>query len=143
MRLLALIFTVLASSVVAEDYKAGDLAIVHPHSFPTIGRTGAGYMEIMNTGQEDRLISATSDMPRTELHTTVVTDGVAKMMKQEFIAIPEGETVIFKPKGLHVMFMGLPNAWAVGDSIPVTLTFEKAGQIEIDFTVEERPATTE
>ncbi|MDP5359854.1 MAG: copper chaperone PCu(A)C, partial [Paracoccaceae bacterium] len=45
------------------------------------------------------------------------------------------------PGGLHVMFMGLGgDPFEVGETFPATLVFEKAGEVEVVFYVEERTA---
>ena len=49
------------------------------------------------------------------------------MRPVDAIALPAGEAVELKPGGYHVMLLGLVKPLAVGDEIPLTLTFEKAG----------------
>lgn len=139
MRLISFLLVLIAGTASAHDYKLGDLMIKHPMAFETVGRTGAGYMEIVNMGADDALILAEAAFPRVELHDTKVDGDVAMMMKQDKIAIPAGETVVFEPRGLHVMVMGLSEPWVVGQEIPMTLTFENAGKIEVVFNIEERP----
>jgi copper(I)-binding protein len=65
-----------------------------------------------------------------------VTDGVMKMREMENgIEIPAGETVALKPGGLHIMFMGLTRSFEEGTTVPVVLTFEKAGDVAVDLSV--------
>lgn len=72
-----------------------------------------------------------------QLHKSEVdASGMAKMTEQEFIAIPANGTVVLEHGGLHVMFMGLTQSLAEGSMVPVTLVFEKAGEITVDFAVE-------
>ena len=47
----------------------------------------------------------------------------------------EGETVEFKPGSYHVMFVGLKKPFAAGDHVKATLTFEKAGKVDIEYDV--------
>ena len=85
-----------STSAVAHDFKVGDLEIDHPRSFetPPMAMTGGGFMTLTNTGDNaDRLIAVRADFPRVEVHETVVTDGVGKMLPVEGIDIPAGETV--------------------------------------------------
>ena len=56
----------------------------------------------------------------------------------EKLAIPADDVVELAPGGYHVMFMGLSDPFEVGDEVPLTLIFEKAGEIDIVFKVEER-----
>lgn len=120
----------------AGDYMAGDLHITNP-TMPMAkpgGRAAGGYMTITNNGdQMERLLDAESDFAdRTMIHkTTVDSDGVARMRHQEFVEIPPGASVEFKRGGLHVMVMDLNDA--LGETLPATLIFERAGRVAIEF----------
>ncbi|MBW4710469.1 copper chaperone PCu(A)C [Roseobacter sp. YSTF-M11] len=131
-----------ATSVLAHDFKAGDLVIDHPMAFETAktAKSGGGYLTITNTGtSDDRLIAVRADFPKVMLHTTEEKDGVARMMHVDGIDVPAGGTVALKPGGLHVMFMGLNgDPFEVGEEVPATLVFEKAGEVEVIFSIEER-----
>ena len=102
--------------------------------------TGAAFMMLMNTGDaDDRLVAASSDVAgRVELHThTEDANGVMRMGEVEGgIPVPAGETVMLKRGGLHVMFMGLTAPLVQDSEIDVTLTFEKAGDMQIKITVD-------
>lgn len=101
--------------------------------------TGAAYMAITNeTDADDRLIDARGDVAkRIELHTHVVTDGVAKMTRmKDGIPLPAGETVLLERGGLHVMFMGLNGPFEAGSVVDVTLVFENAGEIPVSIPVD-------
>jgi len=107
---------------------------------------GAAFMAVMNhTGVDDRLISVSSEIAkRTELHTHMdMGDGVMKMSHvEDGFAIAAGETHMLQRGGDHVMFMGLTQELKQGDSISLTLTFEKAGEIvvEVPVDLERKPA---
>jgi len=97
-------------------------------------KVAGAFMEIENkSSEDDRLISATAEISeRVELHTTKMKDGMMRMMQmKEGIVIPAGEEVKFQPGGYHVMFLGLKGKLEEGSMFPVTLTFEKAGDIEV------------
>ena len=55
------------------------------------------------------------------------------------VEVPTQGQLNFAPGGYHVMFMGLKEAWGVGDKIKATLIFEKSGRLDLTFTVKERP----
>ena len=103
-------------------------------------KAGAAFMMIQNLGDaDDRLVGASSDAAaRVELHTHKVDEnGVAKMVHvEEGFAIPAGETHMLKRGGDHVMFMGLTAPFEQGATVPVTLIFEKAGEVEIEIPVD-------
>ena len=98
----------------------------------------AGFMKITNTGTaDDRLVSATATITGTvQLHDMKMEGDVMKMFEiPGGIVIPAGQTVELKPKSLHVMFMDLKRAPVEGEAFKGTLTFEKAGTVEIDYEV--------
>lgn len=102
-------------------------------------KAGAAFMVIMNHGEDDRLIGAKSDVAaRVELHTHKIDDnGVAKMIEvEEGFEIPAGESHMLKRGGDHVMFMGLKQSFEQGDMIPVTLIFDKAGEMQVEIPVD-------
>ncbi|HEY5793835.1 MAG TPA: copper chaperone PCu(A)C [Bosea sp. (in: a-proteobacteria)] len=132
----------LGGTALAHDYKAGPLRIEHPWSRATPGgaKVGGGYLVIENTGATaDRLVSvsAPSIAGRSEIHEMAVTNGVMTMRPLDAgIAIAPGSKVAFKPGGYHIMFMELKQPLKQGDSIKGSLTFEKAGSVEVEFKVE-------
>jgi len=102
-----------------------------------------GFLTIENTGTEpDRLISATSDIANdTQIHEMAMEGDVMKMRQLvDGLEIPAGETVVLAPGGFHIMFMGLNQTLVEGETVVVTLTFEKAGPVEILLPVESAAA---
>jgi copper(I)-binding protein len=100
---------------------------------------GGGYFTITNKGESaDRLTSiSTPDAGRAEIHSMVMKDNVMVMRPVEGgLDIPAGSTVELKPGHFHLMFMDVKKPIHVGDMIPVTLEFEKAGKVEIRMPVE-------
>ena len=51
------------------------------------------------------------------------------------LEIKPGATVELKPGGLHLMFMDLKEPLKEGQVLKGTLTFEKAGPIEVEYNV--------
>ncbi|TCM84603.1 copper chaperone PCu(A)C [Rhodovulum steppense] len=105
-----------------------------------MSQSGAAFMVLVNTGaEEDRLVSATSDVAeRVELHTHEAdANGVMRMVEvEEGFAIPAGGSHALKRGADHVMFLGLTRPLAQGDSVTVTLTFEKAGEMVVEIPVD-------
>ncbi|SDT93053.1 copper chaperone PCu(A)C [Stappia sp. ES.058] len=125
---------------VAQDIVLGDLTLSDAWTRATPPRAvaGGGFITIVNAGKGDRLVSAAANVSdKTELHEMAVTDGVMKMREMaDGIPVPAGETLELKPGSYHVMFLGLNAPLKQGDVVPVTLTFEKAGSVEVSFSVE-------
>lgn len=131
---------VFAATVEAHETKAGNIMIEHAWAKPSpmVSKAAAGYMKIINTGSEDdRLVKATSVITgNVELHDMKMDGEIMKMIElTEGIVIPAGQTVVLKPKSLHVMFQEVENLPAEGAYFKGTLVFEKAGSIEVEFEV--------
>jgi len=124
----------------AHDYKAGDLEIVHPvaRATPPGAPVSGGYMTLRNTGGEaDRLIGGSADFAgKVEIHEMAMDGDVMKMRQLENgLEIPPGGEVVLKPGGYHVMFMQMKEQLEPETSRKATLVFEKAGEVEVDFSV--------
>jgi len=133
------------AAALAHEFKVGDLEIVHPWSRATgQSRPAVGYLKIHNTGATaDRLLGASSRIAEhVMLHANAIENGVAKMTPAEGIEIPPGAELVLAPKGdYHLMFMGLKQPLAEGDTFPVTLIFEHAGKVDITFVTAPAGAT--
>jgi len=132
----------------AHEYDAGELHIEHPWSraMPPVAPTAAAYFVIHNKGAEaDRLLSAsTPHAGKAELHEHVHADGLMKMQHVPAVDIPAGAEVRFEPMGYHVMLFNLQQQAQVGERFPLTLIFEKAGEVQVDVAVEQdAPAPAE
>ena len=55
------------------------------------------------------------------------------------IELPAGKTVRLEPGGMHVMFIGLKAPLKSGSKVPVTLKFEQAGEVQVEFDIGPRP----
>jgi hypothetical protein len=131
----------LGSAAPAHDFTHGDLQIVHPAiPLPFAGaRSAAGYLSVTNTGaMADRLTGAAAGFADAAMLHRSQTDpqGVSSMTHVAALEIPAGQTVTLAPGGHHVMFLGLTQRLAEGDLLPVTLTFERAGPVEVEFMVD-------
>ena len=105
---------------------------------PPTAQAGGGFLVITNTGTTaDRLVSARSAVAgRTEIHEMKMDGNIMRMRELEKgLEIPPGATVTLKPGGYHVMFMGLKEPLKQDTRVPVTLVFEKAGSIDVEFAV--------
>lgn len=125
----------------SHDYKAGPLVLNHPWSRATPGsaRVAAGYLKITNTGaQPDRLLGGTSPLAvRVEVHEMSTADGVMRMRPLDAgLEIKPGETVELKPGAIHLMFEQIVEPFRAKNRVPATLTFERAGPVEVLFNVE-------
>ena len=53
------------------------------------------------------------------------------------LEIPAGGSVELKPGSYHIMLIGLKQDLKAGDTIEITLTFEKAGEVKVTAEVRE------
>jgi copper(I)-binding protein len=100
-------------------------------------KVAGGYMVMRNAGAAgDRLLSASSPAAaRVELHVHVNDKGVMKMREVPAYEVPARGAFELKPGGAHLMFMELRKPFKEGDTVPVTLRFEKAGEVAAEFRV--------
>lgn len=128
-----------ASAEGCPSWQIGDLTITNAWSRATIGtnRPAVFYAEIANAGSQDDALVAIStpvaQMPM--LHETVVRDGVASMPHAMSVPVPAGGSVGLAPGGFHGMLMGLNAALAQGETFPMTMTFENAGEVAVEVGI--------
>lgn len=130
----------------AQQFKAGTITVDHPYARSTAAgqQVGGGYLKLINVGGADRLVSASASVAKTvELHEMKMDGDVMKMRPVDGIALPPGKTVELQPGGFHIMFIGLKAPLKVGDSFPLKLKFEKAGEVTVDVKVEAAGAQKE
>ena len=121
-------------------YTLGDLTLRAPFSRATLPNApvGGGFLTVTNAGPEDdRLVSATSDAAgETQVHDMKMDGDVMKMRElPDGLAIPAGQSVELTPGGIHLMLMDLRHPLKEGGTVTVTLTFEKAGSIDVPFAI--------
>jgi copper(I)-binding protein len=138
--LVALALGVATLGAVAQDYKAGAIAIDHPYARATASGQpiGGGFMKFANRGSAaDKLIAASAAVSTSvELHTMRMEGDVMRMRQVDAIELPAGGTVELRPGGLHLMFIGLKAPLKAGETFPLTLRFEKAGEVTVQVSVE-------
>ncbi|WP_316859804.1 copper chaperone PCu(A)C [uncultured Cohaesibacter sp.] len=122
----------------AAEWNIGSISVADPFARASAGRAnaGGGFMTISNSGEADRLIAAHADVGEiTELHTHIKEGDVMRMRQVEAINVPANGSVALKPGSYHVMFMKLKAPLKEGETFPLELTFEKAGNVTIDVVV--------
>lgn len=99
----------------------------------------ASFMTLVNTADVDHsVMSASSPVAATvELHTHTNNNGVMEMRQIPQIDIPAKGRAELKPGGLHIMLIGLQQEMKIGESAPVTLTFEDGSTTTVDAAIQE------
>lgn len=123
----------------AHGFRLGAIEIGHPWARSTSAgqQTGGGYLKLDNQGPADRLVSASAAVSdKVELHSMAMEGDVMRMRQVDGIDLPTGKPVELKPGGFHIMFVGLKAPLKAGDSFPLQLRFEKAGDVSVQVTIE-------
>jgi len=129
-----------APAAAAGDYDLGSIHISQPWSraTPKGAASGAGYMTLTNKGAAPDRVSCVSDdaSAQCQIHTMTMEAGVMKMRPAEDgLEIKPGESVALKPGGNHMMFLSLKHPLEQGQTVKVTLKFDRAGTIDVDYPV--------
>lgn len=128
----------------AHEYKSGELEIAHPWSqeLPPNAPTVAAYFVIHNSGKTaDRLLSVESTIAGVaQLHEHMMQNGLMKMQQVPSVEIPAGGETTFAPMAYHVMLLELKDRSLLSDGkhFPLTLHFEKSGDVTVDVTVQKK-----
>lgn len=136
------LFAVLAV-LIAGPVSAAEIMVMD--AYARVGRpgapTGAVFMMLRNMGtEEDRLIGASSTAARAaQIHSTEVKDDIVRMRHiEDGVPLGAGAVHEFARGGDHVMLMGLTEKLKDGDTVPLTLIFQKAGEVTVEVTVDNK-----
>jgi copper(I)-binding protein len=104
-------------------------------------RIAAGYMTIRNkSAAPDRLLDASTPLAaKVETHVTMKDGDIMRMREVKGYEIPANGSFELKPGGAHLMLVEIKKPFKEGDRIPVTLRFEKAGELKTEFVVSSGP----
>jgi copper(I)-binding protein len=117
----------------ADTIAVSDLWI---RATPPGARTAAAYLYISNKGDNDRLLEVRSERARSvEIHATQEQSGMMRMSRLDSLAVPADSDLQLGPGGYHLMLVEISDTFVPGDSVLVTLIFEKAGAMDVNFTV--------
>ena len=137
MRQLAFSTVLFATSSIALAQQSG-IQIENAWSRAAMaGRTGVVYLTITDTGAPDKLMAVASPVAtKADLHESFTDNGVAKMRDVATLPVQPGKSVTLAPGGYHIMLTGLKQSLQQGDTFPLMLSFEKAGQVTATVTVQ-------
>ena len=150
MRILQFVFAAVLTLVAfvgaqAHSYRVGEIQIGHPwtRATPPAAKVAGAFMSFTNEGgTADRLVGGSSPIAeKVEIHTMEMTGGIMKMRPlADGLEVPAGAKVELAPGGFHVMLIGLKQPIVEGDKVPLTLTFEKGGDIEVELAADKMGA---
>jgi periplasmic copper chaperone A len=138
--LVAAAVALLATPAGAHSHKLKSLEIVHPWCIEThdAAQPVAVYMTIRNSaGRADRLVGATATIARkAELRREAETPAREGDAAASIDVGPHG-AVDLKRDGPHIRLTGMNKTLGAYDSFFMTLTFRRAGKVEVEVMVEE------
>jgi copper(I)-binding protein len=119
----------------------GSIEIHRPWARQAVGmpERGGGFLTLANKGTEpDRLVAASSPAAaKIEIHAIkVVGGGISMCPREQGLVLPAGVTLTLQPRGYHLLLIDLAAPLTPGARLSVTLVFEKAGVIDVEFLVE-------
>ena len=131
----------LVAPALAQGTGSTSIAVEQPwaRATPSGAKTGAVYMTIDNKSDTaDRLTGVSSAVAdKLQIHEMKVENGVMQMREiSGGLPIPADGSVVLKPGSYHVMLIGLKKPLTAGETFPLTLTFEKAGNISVTVPVQ-------
>jgi hypothetical protein len=120
--------------------RIGDLAIegAWARATPSGATVAAGYLKITNAGTDADVLlgGATQAAERLEVHEMTMADGIMRMRPLgEGLPLEPGKTVELAPGGVHLMLLGLKAPLKEGERLRATLTFKRAGPIDVEFRI--------
>ncbi len=117
----------------------GDIQIHDPwvRAAPPTAKMLAAYMTIENSGDQTRVLKGVSSsrFMKVELHNTVMSEGMARMVRQEAVEISANSSVTFEPGGYHFMLMGKKGPVNIGDKVDFILTFHNGDKTPVEAEV--------
>ena len=136
----AVVATVVLAACGASGAAKPTVENVWGHASPGMADAGAFFMVIRNPGnQADKLTSARADACGVvELHEMYMKDDGTMGMRPVTggaIEIPAGGSVELKSGGLHVMCLQKKGEFKEGAKVPLTLVFEKGGELKTEAEI--------
>ena len=132
---MALLTLILVVAACGDDADGITVAGAWARNSPIAAAAGAGYMQLTSPVDDVLVgIAVEASFARAgELHDVI-------MVAIDTIPLPADETVVLEPGHLHLMFVGLMEPLETGDTFEVTLQFETAADMVVEFEVfEEAP----
>ena len=100
------------------------------------GRDVTACYVTLTASQADRLVSVSTTLADAEVHEMKTEGGIMQMGPLiGGLPLPAGEAVSLAPGGNHIMLTGVKTPLAAGDTVALTLTFDKAAPLGTRATV--------
>ena len=115
-----------------------EITVIDPWARASVlaSRPGAAYLTL-SSDEADRLLNVTSPVAGQVMLHGVETDGagITRMVHLDALDVSPGTPVTLAPGHMHLMLMGLSRKLEEGESFPLTLVFETAGEVTVEVPV--------
>ena len=130
-KFIAISLILMASLSQAENKKEFEFSDQFIHFRPKGMKMTAGYFTLKNLTSKELILTAvkTACAKTSELHDIIKENGVMKMKKMESVSVPAKESVTFKPRGKHIMLIGITEEFYKGNSCQFELTRKNGAPI--------------
>ena len=97
----------------------------------------AGYMRLDNSSSKAvKVLSVSSpQFGMIELHRTIIENGVARMVGQEYLMVPANGSLRLRPNDWHLMLMMPKSPLSPGDEVTLKLTLDDGRSITVKAPV--------
>jgi copper(I)-binding protein len=100
------------------------------------GAAAAAVYLVVKANAADMLTGAATPVAdQADMHATLESGGMMQMRPIERLELHPGESVKFEPGGKHFMLTGLRQPLPVDARFPLTLSFDKAGEVTVTVRV--------
>ncbi len=132
-----LLSAVMSTPAMAHSFRIGEISIGHAWALPTRQIDGQVFMPLINNATTaDALIAARSDLcSLIELRTNNRYDDPAATA----FDLEPGKPLPMRPTARHLRLVGLSRPLLSGETFPLILAFEGAGEVEVSVRVEKKP----
>jgi copper(I)-binding protein len=118
----------------AHSYQVGRIEIGHPWARPSATDAGAVFLALSNTGRRsERLVGGATPIARDVLLRAE--DGAPL----EYLDLLPHHPLALRPGRKYIALIGLTRPLALDESFPLTLRFERAGEVALTVMVEAGP----
>ena len=132
--LTGILWAIAAKTADAHSYVLGAVEIGHPWARPTSAQLGAAYCVLAVKGDAaDRLSAAETPIAQKVEIRNAAGEAVPA------IDIGPKRPIVLRPGKPYLALMGLKQPLKLGDSFPLTLRFDTAGEIAVTVIVENTP----
>lgn len=99
---------------------------------PPVARNNAAFVTVKNGARQDVLLRVeTPAAEAAEFHQMSMAGGIMRMQYLPRITLAPNAVLTFAPGSRHIMLINMKRPLKLGDRVPLTLKFRKAGTITV------------